>query len=230
MSAKEEEVRLVAIPAAGVQLEGELAVPETPRGVVIFVHGSGSSRHSPRNQYVAKSLRARARVATLLFDLLTEAEEQEERLTARLRVDIARLAYRVEAATAWLGDEPPVGQAVGYFGSGTGTAAALMAAARRPHEIVAVVSRGGRPDLVGPDPLGRVRAPTLLIVGGKDPPVVTANRDAIGHLRVASQLEIVRNASHFFEEPGALEQVAQRAAAWFASHFVPRTIPLAEQR
>jgi dienelactone hydrolase len=187
---------------------------------VAFAHGSGSSRHSPRNRYVAQSLRADARVGTLLFDLLSEAEEQEDLGTARLRFDIELLAARMEAATAWLRDEPQTSRlAIGYFGASTGAAAALSAAARRPRDVAAIVSRGGRPDLAGAEVLARVRAPTLLLVGGEDVPVIDMNREALAQLRVESHLEVIPNASHLFEEPGALEQVARRAAAWFVSHL-----------
>jgi putative phosphoribosyl transferase len=219
--AKHDEVRLVSIPAATAQLEGILDLPEDPRGVVAFVHGSGSSRHSPRNRFVAQSLRSDARVGTLLFDLLSAAEEQEDVRTARLRFDVELLAARVEAATAWLHDDPDAsGLPIGYFGASTGAAAALIAAARRPREVAAVVSRGGRPDLAGPEVLARVRAPTLLIVGGEDLPVIDLNREALRAVRTECRLDVVPNASHLFEEPGALEQVARRAAAWFETHFV----------
>lgn len=218
--AEHDEVRLVTIPAGTVRLEGILALPDEPRGVVAFVHGSGSSRNSPRNRFVAQSLRADARVGTLLFDLLSEAEEQEDVRTARLRFDIELLAGRVEAATAWLHSDPETsGAAVGYFGASTGAAAALVAAARRPRDVAAVVSRGGRPDLAGPQVLARVRAPTLLIVGGEDLPVIDMNRDAQRLMRTECRLDVVPSASHLFVEPGALEQVARRAAGWFADHF-----------
>ncbi|HZU85792.1 MAG TPA: dienelactone hydrolase family protein [Polyangiaceae bacterium] len=219
--AAHEDVQLVSIPAPGVQLEGELAIPDAARGIVVFVHGSGSSRQSPRNRFVARSLRADAHVATLLFDLLSESEEQEDLRTARLRFDVGLLAGRVAEATAWLRDEPRTSKlAVGYFGASTGAAAALVAAGRAPRDIAAVVSRGGRPDLAGPEALAHVRAPTLLIVGGEDAPVIDLNREALEHLQVESRLDIVPRASHLFQEPGALEQVARRAAAWFA-RFMP---------
>lgn len=223
---KHDEVRVVNIRAGAVELEGILALPDDPLGVVTFVHGSGSSRHSPRNRFVAQSLRSDARVGTLLFDLLSEPEEREDVRTARLRFDIELLAARVEAATAWLHDDPETsGTPIGYFGASTGAAAALVAAARRPREIAAVVSRGGRPDLAGPEVLARVRAPTLLIVGGEDVPVIDMNREALRLMRAECRLEVVPNASHLFEEPGALEQVARRAAAWFVTHFQARRSP-----
>ena len=223
---KHDEIRLVTIPAGSVQLEGILTLPDEPRGVVAFVHGSGSSRHSPRNRFVAQSLRADAHVGTLLFDLLSEAEEQEDVRTARLRFDIELLAARVEQATTWLNDDPETrGVPIGYFGASTGAAAALVAAARRPREVGVVVSRGGRPDLAGAEVLARVRAPTLLIVGGEDLPVIDLNREALRMMRAECRLDVVPNASHLFEEPGALEQVARRAAGWFVAHFPARRSP-----
>jgi dienelactone hydrolase len=218
--AKHDEIRLVSIPAGAVRLEGVLAMPEQPRGIVAFVHGSGSSRYSPRNQFVAQSLRSNAQVGTLLFDLLSEVEEREDVRTARLRFDIPLLAQRVEAATAWLHEDPETSSAsIGYFGASTGAAAALVAAARRPRDVAAVVSRGGRPDLAGPAALARVRAPTLLIVGGDDLAVIDLNREALRMMRTESRLDVVPHASHLFEEPGTLEQVARRAAAWFKAHL-----------
>ena len=218
-----ENIQIVSIPATdGVRLEAQLALPETPSGVVVFAHGSGSSRRSPRNRYVAQSLRADAGVATLLLDLLSEAEEEDGLRTAGLRFDIGLLADRVEAATVWLRDEPLTRTLpIGYFGASTGAAAALVAASRGTKGVAAIVSRGGRPDLAGAEALRRVRAPTLLIVGGEDLPVIDMNREALTHLRVESRLEIVANASHLFEEPGALEDVARRAAAWFSRHLRP---------
>jgi dienelactone hydrolase len=224
-----EDVRLVSIPARGARLEGELALPTggRPIGVVVFAHGSGSSRHSPRNHFVAQSLRTDARVGTLLMDLLTEAEEEEDLRTARLRFDVVLLAQRVVAATTWLRNDPVVGSLpFGYFGASTGAAAALVAASEAPAEVAAVVSRGGRPDLAGPRALTQVRAPTLLIVGGDDVPVIEMNREARKLLRVESQLDVVPGASHLFSEPGALEQVARRSAHWFA-RFLPAHAPAA---
>jgi dienelactone hydrolase len=201
----------VEIAAGGARLEGELVVPVEARGVVLFAHGSGSSRRSPRNRRVARDL-VSAGIGTLLFDLLT-AEEDRDYAT---RFDIPLLASRLVAATAWLAHEARVGRLpVGYFGASTGAAAALIAAAEFGSRIGAVVSRGGRPDLAGVEALGRVDAPTLLIVGGEDHEVIALNRKAYACLRCAKQLQIVPGATHLFEEPGALEQVAALAATWF---------------
>ncbi len=211
-----DEIRLASIPALEARLEGELAIPEAPIGLVIFAHGSGSSRHSPRNRYVAQSLRSSGRLATLLVDLLSEAEGKEDLRTGRLRFDVELLAGRVLAAVAWARDDARVGALpIGYFGASTGAAAALIAAATRPDDVAAIVSRGGRPDLAGPRALVLVRAPTLFIVGGEDHLVLDLNREARKLLHVESQLDVIPGASHLFEEPGALEQVARRAASWF---------------
>jgi dienelactone hydrolase len=210
--------RPVTIPAGSVTLHGDLARPDDCRGIVLFAHGSGSSRLSPRNRYVAGALRE-AGLATLLMDLLTEDEESVDRRTAHLRFDIALLAERLVAATSWLAAEPATrGLAIGYFGASTGAGAALVAAARRPEVVRAIVSRGGRPDLAG-DALGRVKAPTLLIVGGHDMPVIDMNRDAMTHMRTEVKLEIVPGATHLFEEPGTLEVVARLARDWFVRHL-----------
>jgi putative phosphoribosyl transferase len=212
----EHEVRVGADP--GVQLEGTLSVPETALGVVLFAHGSGSSRFSPRNRYVASVLQ-RAGLATLLMDLLTPQEEESERRTRHLRFDIELLARRLMGAKQWLMEEPWLrGRPIGLFGSSTGAGAALVAAAREPEAIGAVVSRGGRPDLAG-TVLPHVRAPTLLIVGGDDVPVIALNRQALDALRTVKRLEIVPGASHLFEEPGTLEQVARLARDWFLQQF-----------
>jgi dienelactone hydrolase len=186
---------------------------------VLFAHGSGSSRHSPRNRYVAGVLRA-AGLATLLMDLLTPEEEAEDRYTGHLRFDIDLLAERLVAATDWLAQQPQTaGWPVGYFGASTGAGAALVAAARRPDAVGAVVSRGGRPDLAGAA-LARVKAPTLLIVGGRDEPVIALNQQALGRLGAAvKKLVIVPGATHLFEEPGALEEVARLASGWFTRHL-----------
>lgn len=201
--AKHDQVRDVNIRAGAVRLEGILAVPDDPRGIVAFVHGSGSSRRSPRDRFVAQSLRSDARVGTLLFDLLSESEEQKDLRTARLRFDIELLAARVEAATAWLHDDPETsGAPIGYVGASTGAAAALVAAARRPREIAPVVWRGGRPDLAGPEVLARVRAPTLLIVGREDVPVIDSNREALRLMRGECRLDVVPNASHPLRRAG----------------------------
>lgn len=210
--------RLVQIPVAPVVLEGDLTLPPGRRGLVIFAHGSGSSRRSPRNRAVAGVLRA-AGFATLLFDLLTPDEELAEAYTRHLRFDIALLAGRLASATAWARQERVTRDlAIGYFGASTGAAAALVAAAERPTGIGAVVSRGGRPDLAGPA-LPRVQAPTLLLVGGDDTVVIDLNRRALVQLRVEKELVIVPGASHLFEEPGALEAVARHAADWFSRYL-----------
>ncbi len=201
-------------------LEGNLTVPEDARGVVLFAHGSGSSRLSPRNRYVARVLNE-AGLATLLIDLLTPDEEEVDMHTAHLRFDIGLLAERLGGATHWLTQHPGTGRlTIGYFGASTGAGAALVAAVARPNLIGAVVSRGGRPDLAGPV-LSQVRAPTLLIVGGNDAPVIDLNRGAIEEMRAHAELKIVPGASHLFEEPGALEEVARLARDWFLRHLTP---------
>jgi putative phosphoribosyl transferase len=213
--AVEREVRLRAGTA---ELVGDLVVPAGAAGVVLFAHGSGSSRHSPRNRLVAGALR-RVGLATLLLDLLTLAEEERDRVTAELRFDVVLLAERLIAATDLLLAEPATASLpVGLFGASTGAGAALITAAERPETVAAVVSRGGRPDLAG-DHLGRVRAPTLLIVGGRDQLVLELNRQALARLAAPSRLEVVPGATHLFEEPGALEQVARLATAWFTEHL-----------
>lgn len=209
----------VQVQAGSVTLEGDLSVPEDARGIVVFAHGSGSSRLSPRNRRVAAMLR-QAGLATLLFDLLTPTEEAVDSVTRELRFDIRLLADRVEAATAWLKEQPGVGDLkLGYFGASTGAAAALVAAAERPEDVAAVVSRGGRPDLAEPY-LPRVQAPTLLIVGEWDEPVIEMNRQAMAHLGGTKELVIVPGASHLFEEPGRLEEVARLASGWFTRHLL----------
>jgi dienelactone hydrolase len=214
------EERLVRVPAGRVTLEGNLSLPEGARGVVLFAHGSGSSRHSSRNRYVARLLN-KAKLATLLVDLLTAEEEAVDLRTAHLRFDIGLLAERLVGATDWLTQHPETRHLrVGYFGASTGAAAALVAAARRPEAIGAVVSRGGRPDLAGPA-LPLVRAPTLLIVGGNDFQVIELNRAAFEQLRCEKQLVIVPGATHLFEEPGALDEVARLAREWFERHLAP---------
>jgi putative phosphoribosyl transferase len=210
----QREVQLAAGP---VLVEGNLVVPRGASGLVLFAHGSGSSRFSPRNRYVASVLQS-AGLATLLMDLLSEEEEAVDGQTAELRFDIDLLAARVSQATEWLLHEPSTAHLrIGYFGSSTGAAAALVAAATRP-EVGAVVSRGGRPDLAS-RALPLVRAPTLLIVGGDDIEVLRLNRHALAELNCEKQLEIVRGATHLFEEPGTLERVAELAAAWFSRHL-----------
>jgi len=210
----------VQIRAGSALLNGELNIPENATGIVLFAHGSGSSRHSPRNQYVARVIRE-VGVATLLFDLLTRQEEAIDNYTREFRFDINLLARRLVAATNWLAGEGDTNHLrPGYFGASTGGAAALVAAAEIGRKVGAVVSRGGRPDLAGPS-LGHVTAPTLLIVGGLDGPVIRMNEDAFAQLRCMKELKIVPGATHLFEEPGKLEEVARLAAAWFLTHLEP---------
>jgi putative phosphoribosyl transferase len=209
----------VSIEAGKVTLEGTLGLPETAAGIVLFAHGSSSSRHSPRNRYVAQVLQSKG-IATLLFDLLTSKEESIDQYNAELRFDIPFLAKRLVGATEWILRRPDT-QAlrVGYFGASTGAAAALVAAGQLPDTVAAVVSRGGRPDLAE-DALGSVRAPTLLIVGGDDVPVIAMNREALAKLRCPEKkLVVVLGATHLFEEPGTLEEVARLAGEWFAQHL-----------
>lgn len=217
----------VSVEAGKVTLEGTLSLPPETPGVVLFAHGSGSSRHSPRNRYVAKVLQSKG-IGTLLFDLLTREEESVDEMTGQLRFDIDFLATRLIDATRWIIRRPDLQRMkLAYFGASTGAAAALVAAARLPEVIAAVVSRGGRPDLAG-DALGSVRAPTLLIVGGDDEPVISMNRQALEELHCREKrLIIVPGATHLFEEPGTLEEVARLAADWFVGHFAPaRVAPL----
>jgi putative phosphoribosyl transferase len=212
------ETRPVRIRGGAATLDGDLSVPAASRGVVLFAHGSGSSRHSPRNRLVARELQAGG-FATLLMDLLTPAEEAIDLRTAQLRFDVDLLATRLIAAIDWLGEQPQTrALPIGLFGASTGAGAALVAAAERPRAVGAIVSRGGRPDLAGPA-LGRVLAPTLLIVGGNDPTVIELNRAAFRELRAPKRLEIVPGASHLFEEPGALERVAKLARDWFGRYL-----------
>ena len=212
----ESAVRLAAGPVA---LEGNLVVPDNAVGIVLFAHGSGSSRHSSRNRYVAGKLHE-AGLATLLFDLLTVAEEEVDQHTAQLRFDIGLLAERLAGASRWLATQTQTAELpIGYFGASTGGAAALVAAAELPNVARAVVSRGGRPDLAGAA-LPRVQAPTLLLVGGRDYTVIDLNRQALDQLGTATKhMMIVPGATHLFEEPGALEQVAQVAGEWFTRHL-----------
>jgi pimeloyl-ACP methyl ester carboxylesterase len=205
---------VVYISAGDVDLEGELCVPEAAHGLVVFAHGSGSSRHSPRNNYVAEVLRDRG-LATLLFDLLTEREDQSR----ENRFDIPLLTDRLVAATDWVTARDEAGShPLGYFGSSTGAAAALRAAARFGEEVDAVVSRGGRVDMAS-DRLDAVRAATLFVVGGADTQVLERNREAFDRLDCEKELEVIEGAGHLFEGPGELEAVADRAADWFASHL-----------
>jgi dienelactone hydrolase len=213
-----EEGRLVRVPAGTAMLEGNLALPAGARGLVLFAHGSGSSRHSPRNRTVARFLR-QGGLGTLLVDLLTAEEEQIDLRTRHLRFDIGLLAERLVAAIDWLAAQDDTADlAVGLFGSSTGAGAALVAAAQRPDRVGAVVSRGGRPDLAGAA-LPRVEAPTLMIVGGADVPVIGMNREAMDQLTAEKELTIVPGATHLFEEPGALEEVARLARDWFRYHL-----------
>jgi dienelactone hydrolase len=208
----------VRIAVGSASLSGELEIPAGANGVVTFAHGSGSSRHSPRNQFVARVIRESGN-GTLLFDLLTEEEELEDRVTARLRFDIGLLARRLVEAARWLGAQPAARSLdIGFFGSSTGGAAALVAAAELEQRVGAVVSRGGRPDLAGAA-LPRVQSPTLLIVGGLDHVVIGLNEQAFAELRCEKELKIVPGATHLFEEPGTLESVARFAADWFHKHL-----------
>ncbi|MFI8191850.1 dienelactone hydrolase family protein [Streptomyces sp. NPDC085946] len=205
--------RTVTVPADGRELVGDLAVPAPARAAVLFAHGSGSSRHSPRNRQVATGLRT-AGLGTLLIDLLTEAEERQDLVTAELRFDIPLLGRRLMAAIDWLGAEPATRNLpLVLFGASTGAAAALVAAAGRPDRVLTVVSRGGRPDLAG-DALDAVRAPVLLIVGGRDHEVLRLNQDAARRLHAPHALHVVPGATHLFEEPGALEEVTDAARRW----------------
>jgi putative phosphoribosyl transferase len=220
--------RVVRVAAGPVTLEGDLVIPEGAQGVVLFAHGSGSSRHSPRNRRVAAQLRE-SRLATLLLDLLTADEEAADRRTGHLRFDIGLLAERLVEAADWLGRQPETRDLrLGCFGASTGAAGALVAAAARPHAVCAVVSRGGRPDLAGPS-LPVVRAPTLLIVGGDDTPVLDLNRQAYRRLHCERRLVVIPGATHLFEEPGALDAVAQEAGDWFAQYLVYRAVDPAHQ-
>ncbi len=205
----------IPVPADNVQLDGELVLPPSATGVVLFAHGSGSSRFSPRNTYVAEVLQ-QADIGTLLFDLLTSVEDQNY----ETRFDIALLTRRLLAATAWLQSNPKT-QALrlGYFGASTGAAAALQAAAKMENNIAAVVSRGGRPDLAGEVALSRVSAPTLLIVGGADYGVIELNQQAYALMKCKKELTLIPGATHLFEEAGTLQQAAHSAADWFAQHL-----------
>jgi pimeloyl-ACP methyl ester carboxylesterase len=215
------EMIKVTIPAGQGVIEGDLRLPENAKGIVIFAHGSGSSRHSPRNKYVAEVLN-RAALATLLIDLLTAEEELVDIRTAEHRFNIDLLADRLIAATDWSEKDARLSNMpIGYFGASTGAAAALVAAAKRPERISAVVSRGGRPDLAQ-DHLGNVTAPTLLIVGEFDRDVIEMNRAAAGAMRAPNEIQIVPGATHLFEEEGALEKVAALAREWFEEKLIHR--------
>ena len=207
--------KLVKIPVGDVHIEGMLELPENASGLVLFAHGSGSSRHSPRNNYVAQALRDNG-IGTLLMDLLTLEEDTDY----QTRFDIPLLTKRLQAATRWVKAEALTKSLpVGYFGASTGAAAALQAAAAYGEAICAVVSRGGRPDLAGRDTLSRVSCPTLLLVGGWDEVVIALNREAYDLMHCEKELSIIPHATHLFEEPGTLEEVARQAAAWFVKHL-----------
>ncbi len=199
-------------------IEGNLTIPSGSKSIVLFAHGSGSGRFSPRNQYVAKVLN-NAGISTLLIDLLTEKEEEKDVITAEFRFNIALLAQRLVAATKWLKQNPATKNfTLGYFGASTGAAAAIMAAAEFPREVKAIVSRGGRPDLAW-EQLSQVKAPTLFIVGGEDSVVIDLNKKAMAQFTAEKKLEIVPGATHLFEESGKLEQVSKMANEWFLAHF-----------
>ncbi len=209
----------IKIPVGGVEVEGNLTLPHDCHGIVAFAHGSGSSRFSTRNQYVAKMFNAQ-KIGTLLFDLLTAEEESVDEVTAEYRFNIPLLAERLIGATQWLRNDPTAKQfKLGYFGASTGAAAALIAAAKLPDAVVAVVSRGGRPDLAG-DYLPAVKAPTLLLVGGWDSEVIELNHQAQSQMRNENKLTIIPEATHLFEEPGKLEEVAKASIEWF-QRFMP---------
>jgi putative phosphoribosyl transferase len=214
----------VRIPGGRATLDGNLTIVDEATALVLFVHGSGSSRHSPRNQFVARVLN-NAGLATLLFDLLTPEEELSDSRTAELRFDIRLLARRLLHATNWTREQEQTRTLpIGYFGSSTGGAAALVAAAELAQEVGAVVSRGGRPDLAGAA-LPKVQAPTLLLVGGEDDIVIELNEQARDHMRCKVKLEIIPGATHLFQEPGALEQVAKLASNWFVDHLGDKQTP-----
>jgi putative phosphoribosyl transferase len=206
----------------GATVDGDLVIPDDAAGIVAFAHGSGSSRRSPRNRMVAERLHRRG-MATLLFDLLTEDEERLDARTGRLRFDIALLSARLDGAADRVAADPSTAALpLAFFGASTGAAAALVSAARRSDAVRAVVSRGGRPDLAG-EALQDVRAPTLLLVGANDVEVLALNREAAERMTVEHRLEVIPGATHLFEEPGTLEDVAQRAGEWFAEHLLGRS-------
>jgi dienelactone hydrolase len=210
----------VRIPAGGATLDGNFTIVDQTKALVLFVHGSGSSRHSPRNQFVARTLN-KAGLSTLLFDLLTPEEESVDISTREHRFNIGLLAERLVHATNWADQQKQTqGLPIGYFGSSTGGSAALVAAAELPDEVGVVVSRGGRPDLAG-DALPKVKAPTLLIVGGEDHVVIDLNEQARAQMQCECKIDIVPGATHLFEEPGALEKVAKLASDWFLGHIGP---------
>ncbi|WP_435204217.1 dienelactone hydrolase family protein [Micromonospora sp. bgisy143] len=218
----DEQRSTVTIPVRDAQLPADLLLPDQPVGVVLFAHGSGSSRHSPRNVAVARTLNSRG-LACVLVDLLTPAEEEVDTRTAELRFDIGMLASRLAGIVDWLAAERPAGDVpIGLFGASTGAAAALVAAASRADRVGAVVSRGGRPDLAG-TALGQVRTPTLLLVGGADEEVLALNERALAELGDVGELWVVPGATHLFEEPGTLDQVAEHAGTWFTTHLARMT-------
>jgi len=217
-----QEQKLVHVSAGPVELEGNLSLPSNASGIVLFAHGSGSSRHSPRNRFVAEQLK-RAGLATLLIDLLTAEEEIADRSSGHLRFDIQLLAQRLGYVTDWLKQNPSTrALKIGYFGASTGAGAALLTAAGHPQDVAAIVSRGGRPDLAG-DALLRVKAPTLLIVGGEDHDVIRLNETALAQIPGEKRLDIIPGATHLFEEPGTLEQVASLARQWFDRYLISTT-------
>ena len=220
-SKRDGRERLIYLTAGEVVLAGNLAIPHEARGIVLFAHGSGSSRHSPRNRLVAHALQEQG-LATLLFDLLTPEEESVDQFTAQFRFDIEGLTQRLVGATDWIAQHSDTeALPIGYFGASTGAAAALMAAARRPKLAAAIVSRGGRPDLAG-KALAEVRVPTLLIVGGNDEPVIELNRQALAKLASEDKnLLIIPGATHLFPEPGTLEEVAKVAGEWYTRYLAP---------
>ncbi|MFF0150039.1 dienelactone hydrolase family protein [Micromonospora sp. NPDC005203] len=214
----DEQRGTVTIPVGDVQLPADLMLPAQPAGVVLFAHGSGSSRHSPRNVAVARTLHDRG-LGTVLVDLLSPGEDEVDARTAELRFDIGLLASRLAGIIDWLAVERPAGDVpIGLFGASTGAAAALVAAASRADRVGAVVSRGGRPDLAGAA-LAQVRTPTLLLVGGLDEEVITLNERALAELGEVGELRVIPGATHLFEEPGTLEQVAEQAGAWFTTRL-----------
>ncbi len=236
----DEGERTVTVPAGALTLEGTIGVPPGARGVVLFAHGTGSSRFSRRNRFVARVIRD-AGLGTLLLDLLSREEEDVDDVTRQLRFDIEMLADRLVASIDWLARQPTTRSLpIGLFGASTGGGAALVAAAKRPERVTAVVSRGGRPDLAG-DALSRVQAPTLLIVGERDEVVIRLNETAKAEMRAPVRLVVIPGATHLFEEPGALEQVATTARNWFVVYLVGdrlsrgkvedrRTLNVAEER
>lgn len=216
---EEKDEGYVQIQSGNVTLDGNLLIPDDAPGLILFAHGSGSSRFSPRNRAVAGTLREKTGMGTLLFDLLTSEEDEIDKRTRELRFDIPLLADRLVGATDWIREQEEYrGLTLGYFGSSTGAAAALIGATRRSEEISAVVSRGGRPDLAG-DALTEVSPPTLFIVGGRDTAVIGMNKKAMARMNNEVEMEIIEGATHLFQEPGALDRVANLASDWFKKHL-----------